>query len=108
MDEYKFRKDIKIHLYYVIQMHPAYSVKMYYAIALPYILPTATLIGIYSGVREVDYLEQMRMKPAPNQFLKIVFGNYAIGFIVGLTYPVSLPLIAAHCSYSKYVQICDK
>jgi len=89
-------------------MRPLYSVKLYYAMALPYILPTTTLIGIYSGVREVDYLEQMRMKPAPNQFLKIVFGNYAFGFITGLTYPVSLPLIAAHYSYSKYVQICDK
>ena len=89
-------------------MHPSYSVKIYYAMALPYILPTTTLIGLYSGVREVDYLEQMRMKPAPNQFLKIVFGNYAFGFITGLTYPISLPLIAAHYSYSKYVQCCDK
>ena len=89
-------------------MYPSYSAKLYYAVALPYILPTTTLIGLYSGVREIDYLEQMRMNPAPNQFMKIVFGNYAFGFITGLTYPVSLPLIAAHCSYSKYVQICDK
>jgi len=89
-------------------MYPSYSAKLYYAVVLPYILPTTTLIGLYSGVREIDYLEQMRMKPAPNQFMKIVFGNYVFGFIVGLTYPVSLPLIAAHYSYSKYVQICDK
>ena len=76
--------------------------------ALPYILPTTTVIGLYSGVREVDYLEQRRLKPTPNQFLKIVFGNYAFGFIVGLTYPVSLPLIAAHYSYTKYIEKCNK
>ena len=89
-------------------MRPSYSVKLYYAMVLPYILPTTTLIGLYSGVREVDYLEEIRMKPAPNQFLKIVFGNYAFGLMAGLTYPISLPLIAAHYSYSKYVQCCDK
>lgn len=89
-------------------MHPSYSAKLSYVMVLPYILPTTTLIGLYSGVREVDYLEEMRAKPKPNQFLKTVFGNYAFGFIVGLTYPISLPLIAAHYSYSKYVQICNK
>jgi hypothetical protein len=89
-------------------MHPPHNVKLYYAMVLPYILPTTTLIGLYSGVREVDYLEEIRMKPAPNQFLKIVFGNYAFGIMAGLTYPISLPLIAAHYSYSKYVQCCDK
>lgn len=89
-------------------MHPSYSVKLYYAMVLPYILPTTTLIGLYSGVREVDYLEQSRMKPSPNQFLKIVFGNYTFGIIAGLTFPVSLPCIAAHYSYTKYVQTCKK
>jgi hypothetical protein len=89
-------------------MHSSYSAKLYYAVALPYILPTTTLIGLYSGVREVDYLEQMCAKPAPNQFLKIVFGNYAFGFLAGLTYPVSLPCIASHYSYTKYVQTCKK
>ena len=89
-------------------MYPSYSAKLYYAVALPYILPTTTLIGLYSGVREIDYLEQIPMKPAPNQFMKIVFGNYVFGFIVGLTYPVSLPCIAAHYSYAKYVKTCKK
>lgn len=89
-------------------MHMAYSTKLYYVMVLPYILPTTTLIGLYSGVREVDYLEEMRLKPTPNHFLKTVFGNYAFGFIAGLTYPISLPLIAAHYSYSKYVQTCKK
>jgi len=89
-------------------MYTAHSAKLYYVMVLPYILPTTTLIGLYSGVREVDYLEQIRLKPTPNQFLKTVFGNYAFGIIAGLTYPVSLPLIAAHYSYSKYVQICNK
>ena len=89
-------------------MHPSYSVKLSYVMVLPYILPTTTLIGLYSGVREVDYLEQIRLKPTPNQFLKTVFGNYAFGIIAGLTYPVSLPLIAAHYSYVKYFQTCKK
>ena len=89
-------------------MHPSYSVKLCYVMVLPYILPTTTLIGLCSGVREVDYLEQSRMKPSPNQFLKTVFGNYAFGIIAGLTFPVSLPCIAAHYSYTKYVQICNK
>ena len=89
-------------------MHRSYSVKLYYVMVLPYILPTTTLIGLYSGVREVDYLEEIRLKPTQNQFLKTIFGNYAFGIISGLTYPISLPLIAAHYSYSKYVQICNK
>jgi hypothetical protein len=76
--------------------------------ALPYILPTTTMIGLYSGVREVDHLEEMRLKPKPNEFLKIIFGNYAFGFIAGLTYPISFPAIACHYSYSKFVQICNK
>ena len=89
-------------------MHRSYSVKLYYVMVLTYILPTTTLIGLYSGVREVDYLEEIRLKPTPNQFLKTIFGNYAFGIISGLTYPISLPLIAAHYSYSIYVQICNK
>jgi len=89
-------------------MHPSFRVKLYYVMVLPYILPTTTLIGLYSGVREVDYLEEIRLKPTPNQFLKTVFGNYAFGIIAGLTYPISLPCIAAHYSYSKYVHTCKK
>ena len=59
-------------------MHQSYSVKLYYVMALPYILPTTTMIGLYSGVREVDHLEEMRLKPKPNEFLKIIFGNHNV------------------------------
>ena len=41
-----------------------------------------------------------------NKFLKTIFGNYAFGFIAGLTYPIRFPLIASHYMYSTYCKKC--
>jgi hypothetical protein len=38
--------------------------------------------------------------------VKTIFGNYAFGLIAGLTYPVSIPLIAIHYMYSTYHKKC--
>ncbi len=83
-----------------------YPLRIYYAVCLPYILPITTLVGLYSGVREIDYLVERRVPLDQNMFLKHAMGNYAFGMITGLTYPISLPLITCHYMYSTYKERC--
>jgi hypothetical protein len=87
-------------------MHISYQMKLLYVQVLPYILPTTTIIGLYSGALEMDYIEKYKMPITDHKFLKTIFGNYAFGLIAGLTYPVSLPLIATHYMYSTYHKKC--
>ena len=87
-------------------MHISYHAKLFYVQFLPYILPTTTLIGLYSGALEIDYMDKYKMPITDNKFLKTIFGNYAFGLIAGLTYPVSLPLIASHYIYSTSHKKC--
>jgi hypothetical protein len=83
-----------------------YPLRIYYAVCLPYILPITTLVGLYSGIREIDYLVERRVPLDQNMFLKHAMGNYAFGMITGLTYPISLPLITGHYMYSTYKERC--
>ena len=87
-------------------MHISYQFKLLYVQFLPFILPTTTMIGLYSGALEIDHMEKYRIPIKDNKFLKTIFGNYAFGFIAGLTYPVSFPLIATHYMYSTYHKKC--
>jgi len=87
-------------------MHISYQMKLLYVQVLPYILPNTTMIGLYSGALEMDYIEKYKMPITDHKFLKTIFGNYAFGLIAGLTYPVSLPLIATHYMYSTYHKKC--
>ena len=87
-------------------MHISYQMKLLYFQVLPYILPTTTMIGLYSGALEMDYIEKYKMPMTDHKFLKTIFGNYAFGLIAGLTYPASIPLIATHYMYSTYHKKC--
>uniref|UniRef100_A0A6C0LRR2 Uncharacterized protein n=1 Tax=viral metagenome TaxID=1070528 RepID=A0A6C0LRR2_9ZZZZ len=80
--------------------------KLLYAQFLPYILPTSTMIGLYSAALEIDYMDKYRIPITDNKMLKTLFGNYAFGIIAGLTYPVSIPMIATHYMYSTYHKKC--
>ena len=82
------------------------SFKLYYALFLPYILPTTTMVGLYSGFREIEYIERRHNPMDRNSFIKCAMGNYAFGIIAGLTYPVSFPLITAHYMHSSYNKRC--
>jgi len=87
-------------------MHISYQMKLLYAQFLPYILPTSTMIGLYSAALEIDYMDKYRIPITDNKMLKTLFGNYAFGIIAGLTYPVSIPMIATHYMYSTYHKKC--
>ena len=87
-------------------MHISHQMKLLYVQFLPYILPTTTMIGLYSGALEIDTMEKYKIPTNDNKFLKTIFGNYAFGFIAGLTYPISIPFIATHYMYSTYCKKC--
>lgn len=87
-------------------MYISYQMKLLYVQFLPLILPTTTMIGLYSGALEMDTMEKYKMPMTDHKFLKTIFGNYAFGLIAGLTYPVSIPLIATHYMYSTYHKKC--
>ena len=54
-------------------MHISYHAKLFYVQFLPYILPTTTLIGLYSGALEIDYMDKYKMPITDNKFLKTIF-----------------------------------